>query len=117
MRVLVVEDEKVIRNNYVDILHNAGHKTDAVADGASAMAYLDGLAKYDLLILDVMTPRMGGLEFLMEANKRNFDVPAIVVTGYSPELAQGIRNVVKVITKPVSELRLLEAVEEVTHDE
>ncbi len=55
MRVLVVEDEPVLRAGLTDLLGGAGHDVTAVADGATAAAR--GTSEvFDLVLLDVMLP-------------------------------------------------------------
>ena len=62
-RILVVEDEDYLRHLYVQILHEEGYEVDAAADGQIGYDYMlkDG---YDLVLLDVMLPKMDGLTLL-----------------------------------------------------
>lgn len=119
MKILVVEDEKVTRENYVETLRNRGHSVEAVVDGGEALAHING-HKYDALVVDVMTPRMSGLEFLVEAHKRGETAPAVVVTGYAKEHCYGIDGIAAVLEKPVTGERLVDCVEhllEVRHEQ
>ena len=61
MNILVVEDDPMLRDGLADLLTGAGHSVDTAADGP------DGVQQgreqsYDLVILDLMLPRLGGIE-------------------------------------------------------
>lgn len=61
--VLVVEDEKYLRELYVEILKDAGFDVVSASDGEEALnAILEG--GHDLVLLDIMLPKMDGLEIL-----------------------------------------------------
>lgn len=67
-RILVVEDDQNNRNLYQTVLTNAGYRVDTAVDGN------DGLTKcqaggYDLILLDVMLPKMDGIGILTELKK------------------------------------------------
>jgi len=73
-RILVVEDDQNTRNLYQTILTNAGFKVDVAIDGS------EGLIKcreggYDLVLLDVMLPKMDGIALLGELKKSPPKVP------------------------------------------
>lgn len=62
-KILIVEDEKYLRELYVEILQDEGFQVDAAADGEEGyLALLKG--GYDLVLLDIMLPRMDGLKIL-----------------------------------------------------
>ena len=63
MKILVVEDEKMISDAVCKILEDADFYTDAVYDGEDALYYIE-TAKYDLIILDIMLPAIDGTEIL-----------------------------------------------------
>ena len=61
MRILVVEDEAVLREGLVDLLRAAGHSVEAVADGESALQRgSDPVVQ--LVLLDLMLPKLDGME-------------------------------------------------------
>ena len=66
--VLVVEDDKDIRELYVMVLGQAGYDVVACPDGVAAMAEANKRA-FDVVLLDLMMPNMSGLEFLRELKK------------------------------------------------
>ena len=67
-RILVVDDEKVIREILADFLSMEGYVVHAVEDGAQALEELKRRS-YDLVISDLKMPNMGGLE-LLEQDRR-----------------------------------------------
>ena len=79
MRVLVVEDERDLNRILVKTLAAEGYSTDACYDGVEAIEYLSG-AEYDVVILDVMMPRMDGMELLHRMRSAGNDTPVIMLT-------------------------------------
>jgi putative nucleotidyltransferase with HDIG domain len=80
-RILVVDDEKVIRAILSDFLSAEGYRVAAVDDGLRALEELES-NPYDLVITDMMMPEMGGVELLTEINHRNYPVICIIMTGF-----------------------------------
>ncbi len=80
-RVLVVDDEKFIRDILADFLGMEGYVVRTAEDGASAIGELDR-ARYDLIISDLKMPRMGGLELLQEVSKAHPDTVTVIMTGF-----------------------------------
>jgi two-component system alkaline phosphatase synthesis response regulator PhoP len=83
-RILVVEDEPLVRQLNVKILVNAGYHADAVADGAVAWDTLQCDA-YDLLITDNNMPKVSGVELIMKVHAARMVLPVIMATGAAPE--------------------------------
>ena len=79
MRVLVVEDEASIANFVRRGLYETGYAVDVACDGEEGLAYALA-ADYDVLILDIMLPRMDGLEMLGELRRRGIKVPTLMLT-------------------------------------
>ena len=80
-RVLVVDDEKFIRDILADFLGMEGYVVRTAPDGASAIAELER-ARYDMIISDLKMPRMGGLELLREVAARHPDTLTVIMTGF-----------------------------------
>ena len=70
MRVLVVEDERDLNNIITKYLKKNNFNVDNVFDGEEALDYLNS-AEYDLVILDVMMPKINGYEVLKTMRKEN----------------------------------------------
>lgn len=77
MRVLVVDDSERVRKTLATGLHAHGMAVETASDGAEALAMLDGLP-FDLVILDLMMPRVGGMQVL-QALKGRSAKPRILV--------------------------------------
>lgn len=80
-RILVVDDEHWCRVPLAKLLEFEGHETTMAADGVAALDALDD-GPADLVLLDMMMPRMDGIGFLEEIRKRpEFDaLPVILFT-------------------------------------
>ncbi|MBS0444681.1 MAG: response regulator transcription factor [Proteobacteria bacterium] len=83
--ILVAEDQADIRDLLVVNLRNAGYAVTAVADGAAALAG-HAEAPVDLLILDLMMPKMDGLEVCKALRARGSATPILMLTAKSTEL-------------------------------
>ncbi len=68
-RILVVEDDRDLNNAYCIILQKEGHEVVSALDGKQALAKLKDFSP-DLILLDLLMPVMGGLEFL-----QHYDLP------------------------------------------
>ncbi|HOX07893.1 MAG TPA: response regulator [Planctomycetota bacterium] len=84
-RVLVVEDDEDINDVVTWTLVDQDLEVATAQDGAQALDMLSR-SRFDMLILDLLMPRMGGLRLLEEVRGRGWDVPAIVITGYPDAL-------------------------------
>ncbi|MEZ4220282.1 MAG: response regulator [Polyangiaceae bacterium] len=80
-RVLVVDDEKFIRDILADFLGMEGYVVRTAEDGASAVGELER-ARYDLVISDLKMPRMGGLELLQQVSHSHPDTVTVIMTGF-----------------------------------
>ena len=80
-RILVIDDEPIIQEVLGDILSREGHTIESAADAEAGLAALERSA-YDLVILDLMLPGMGGLEALQEIKKSDPDQIVIMITAY-----------------------------------
>jgi two-component system response regulator PhoP len=80
MRVLVIEDERRLAANISRSLReSAGYAIDCSYDGKEGL-YMAGSNPYDLIILDLMLPRMDGMEVLEHLRKAGNGVPVLVLT-------------------------------------
>lgn len=79
MRILVVEDEPGIANFVRQGLTEAGYAVDLAWDGREGLDYAL-VADYDVLVLDIMLPRMDGLELLRELRQLGDKTPALMLT-------------------------------------
>ncbi len=79
MRLLVVEDEKVLREALVNGLKIKGYAVDAASDGeqADVLAYT---VQYDLIILDVNLPIIDGFTVLKNIRRENKEIPVLILS-------------------------------------
>lgn len=82
MNVLVVEDEKRLAAALKQILEQAGYHVDAVFDGQSGLDYAES-GLYDVIILDVMLPRMDGFEVIRRLRRGGNSTPVLFLTARS----------------------------------
>ncbi len=84
MRILLVEDEKELSRALAKMLTKEGYDVDSVYDGADGLNF-SSTGMYDLIILDVIMPKMNGFEVLAEIRRRKIDTPVIMLTALSDE--------------------------------
>lgn len=82
MRILLVEDERELSNALVAILTRSNYSVDPVYDGEDALYYLE-TENYDALILDIMIPKIDGIEVLKTIRKEGNKIPVIMLTAKS----------------------------------
>ncbi|PIT32912.1 response regulator [Snodgrassella alvi] len=79
MRILLLEDDKMIAEALSDMLHAAGFAVDCVADGIAAENALQPEI-YDIALLDIGVPGQDGLSVLRHLRAKNCDLPIILIT-------------------------------------
>ena len=82
MKILIIEDEKLLAKSLCDLLESKGFETEAVYDGKSGQEYAE-LGIYDLLILDVMMPEMDGYEVARRVRTHRCATPILMLTAKS----------------------------------
>ena len=111
-RILVIDDERVIRELMREILERAGHQTIGAETAAEALALLDD-ASIALVVSDIVMPGLTGLELLEEVRARRPSLPVILVTGAGTyeNLSQAVsRGADGLVIKPFSHADLQNAV-------
>lgn len=82
MRLLLAEDEKELSNALCAILKHHNYSVDAVYNGVDALDY--GLSEnYDAILLDIMMPRMNGIDVLKALRKEHITTPILMLTAKS----------------------------------
>ena len=79
--ILVIDDERAIRNVLKDILTTEGYKVEEAIDGEEGLKKFT-TASYDLVLCDIKMPKMDGLDFLSKANAANPDIPVVMISGH-----------------------------------
>jgi len=83
-RILVVDDEPLIRQLYVETLADSGYLVDSAENGAVAWETLQATT-YDLLITDYIMPKVSGIELLKNIHDTHMVLPVIMATATFPE--------------------------------
>ncbi len=113
--ILVVEDDKDLNNAYKIILESENHKVVSAFNGKEALKALDNFTP-DLILLDLLMPIMGGLEFLQHYDlvNKHPDVKVLIFTNMenSPEVSEAYnlgaaRCIIKSWTAPQNLSRVI----------
>lgn len=86
-KILIVEDEADLRNLYVQILQKAGYEVDQAIDGEEGYMKLSKKS-YDLILLDIILPKIDGLQMLdkLKADSKPVAGKVILLTNLSQDL-------------------------------
>jgi CheY-like chemotaxis protein len=98
-RVLLVEDNEDVGEFAEILLDELGHKVSRVVSGPLALAMLRQ-RRFDVVLTDVVMPGMSGLELAEEIGRLQPELPVILTTGYSDEIAQSGTGGRPVVLKP-----------------
>lgn len=116
MRILVVEDEQILADSIVELLKSNNYETEAAYDG------VDGLDKarlqiYDLIVLDVMLPKINGFEVATTLRREHNGTPILMLTAKS-DLDDRVRGLDSgadyYLTKPFESRELIACIHALT---
>jgi len=85
-RVLVVDDDEAVRSFVARALQAAGYDVVSAADGRDALKVVDGQARFDVCVLDVMMPGLTGDELGCQLRSRDPDAKILYFTGFADRL-------------------------------
>ncbi len=80
--ILVIDDKEMMRDSLLATLSRVGHEVRTCSSAGEALQVVQE-QMFEVIITDLKMPRMTGLEFLDELQKRNIDVPVIMMTAYA----------------------------------
>jgi DNA-binding NtrC family response regulator len=83
MRILIVDDEEVLRDVLDAVLRSDGFDVAMASSGEEALSVLDADDAVDLVILDIMLPGISGIDTLRAIRIANPNLPVIIITAYS----------------------------------
>jgi two-component system cell cycle sensor histidine kinase/response regulator CckA len=110
-RILLVEDELVVRGLVRSVLANAGYTVMEAGDGLEALSVHESLDKpIDLLVSDVIMPGMGGVELARRLHAARPDLKVIFISGYADDslgTQGGLAESINLLRKPFSGAELL----------
>ena len=120
LRLLLIEDNQLVRETFHDVLNQAGHYVVAVEDGEQGLRRLEegGTDGFDVLVTDLNLPRLSGRDVLERIRGRGLARGVVVVSGLlDPQLDQSLHEVGadRVLRKPLVMEELLVAVQEVAN--
>ena len=82
--VLVVEDDRSVRQSTTDILHRAGYRVWSAGDGEEGLALFERLGtQVDVVLTDVVMPRRDGRALATELRRRRPELPIVMMSGYT----------------------------------
>ena len=82
IKILIIDDEKAVADILEDFLSDKGKSIDTCYDGLTGIECIQNNL-YDLIIVDLVMPKVGGLDILRYAKKTNPDVLVIIITGHA----------------------------------
>lgn len=82
LKILVIEDEKLLADSVAELLRSKGFEVEAAYDGEAGAMYAE-LGVYDLLILDVMMPKLDGFAVARQVRAKRLGVPILMLTARS----------------------------------
>ena len=101
-KVLIVDDDPIVRNLLSRIVGESGYTAEDAEDGLSALGKVEHCS-YDAVFTDLMMPRMGGIDLVRRLKEIDPNLPVIVITGF-PTLETGVRalkeGAADFVTKP-----------------
>jgi CheY-like chemotaxis protein len=114
--ILVVDDEGTVRRFAMRVLEREGYAVVEACDGVEAFELIKQGRTFDALVLDIVMPRMNGVELMQALSTTYPDIPVILMSGYATAaLAElGIAAPCAVLAKPFPAERLLEEVRRCT---
>lgn len=116
-RILVVDDNVMVRESYTELLRHRGYDVMQAGDGEEALQVIRG-SSIDLAIIDVMMPTMGGLELRQVLQDKAPGIATILVTGQPDKVEELVDDDpdfqtgrVAMLYKPVHPVMLLAEVD------
>ena len=109
--ILLVDDNKVSREAFANILRLHGHDVMEAVDGSEGLDILSNL-HFDLVITDFVMPNMNGLQLIAKVRQKWPRTPILLISGYlTPEVGEIVSDGLEFISKPVEVPALLEAIQ------
>jgi CheY-like chemotaxis protein len=112
--ILVVEDEETVRTLAARVLSDAGYGVIRAADGAEAFGVIHDGERVDLVLSDIVMPRMSGVELAARVAAIRPDLPVVFMSGYTgSELMPGVEAAAAYLQKPFAAESLLQRIRQV----
>ena len=118
-RILLVEDDEMVRSLVGRILASLGYDTIEAEEGHEACRILDGTGRIDLMITDLVLPKgMNGAVLAREAKARRPGCKILFMSGYAADTVQqadDMSNDFDLIQKPFSKMELANKIQAILH--
>ena len=103
MKVLVIEDEPLIRDIYSEFLELLGHEADVAVDGREGLSRFDPLV-HKIVVTDFLMPGLTGLEIAEAIRARSRTTPIVLISGSAeqPDERRAAQAGLRFLRKPVS---------------
>lgn len=98
-RILLVDDEGLVRMGTADMLQDLGYDVTEAGSGAEALATLRDGFRPDVLVTDYLMPGMNGVELVQAVRQQLPDLPALMISGYA-DVADGLAGRLPRLSKP-----------------
>ena len=108
--ILVVEDNREVREALILVLEDEGYPVVAANNGRDALAMMQGIAEFSLILLDMYMPTMDGRQFLAAREKMGLAPMTPVVVFSASSDVEPLRGVTEWIKKPVELTYLLDKI-------
>jgi two-component system, cell cycle sensor histidine kinase and response regulator CckA len=82
-RVLIVEDDDMVRSVSALILERAGYDVVTATNGQEALNLFDERESFDLMVTDLVMPTMTGIQLAEELGRRGVELPVVYMSGYA----------------------------------
>ncbi|MBO5498136.1 MAG: sigma-54-dependent Fis family transcriptional regulator [Bacteroidales bacterium] len=116
MKILIIDDERSIRNSLKEILVDEGYDVDLAENGAQGCAMVDK-EKYSVIFCDIKMPEMDGMEVLDRFNQMGIDAAVVMISGHG-DIAVAVECIKKgafdFIPKPLDLNRILITIKNAT---
>ena len=107
--VLVVDDDSLVLTSTSLLLEDLGHRVISAASGAQALELFDSEHDFDLVITDMVMPKMSGAQLAQAIRVIRPHLPIVLATGYAERL-EGFASRLPRLSKPFTQLNLVEVI-------
>jgi len=80
-KILVIDDERIIRNTLIDILGYENHEVEACEDGITGLECFKN-GSFDIVLCDIKMPQMDGIEVLEKLQEHSAETPVVMISGH-----------------------------------
>ena len=120
-RILIVDDEEVVRSLIRTVLKHYGHEVEEAVDGHEALEMFQK-SPPDLVMVDLIMPKKNGLDTILEMRAKHPGARFIVMTGALPTLLESqnmaaLMGELKTLAKPMTPTDLIQAVRDALGEE